>query len=299
MFLWPIPVLLSITVFAAWFTSVMRGMYSKKVTSSAQGIWFFNLVQNLLCGITVAVIFLLSGGLGDFSLFSVALGSLMGLACMISLFAFLKACAIGPFSYSTVILSLSSIIPALSGLFFGETISIVQCIGILLMAVCIMLSPEASAPKEEKKTGIKWILLCAVSAIGSGGVGVAQKFHQSSSVHGDEWAAFLLSGFLVSSLLSAGFLFINKQPKNKEQYRITKIWILPAVVGIIFAFQHSINLFLVGKLEAIIVFPLVNLLPMILSIVTGFMLFKERLSLKRTVGLLVGILSCVLLSGIF
>ena len=56
---------------------------------------------------------------------------------------YLKAFDIGPFSYTMVIASLSTIIPALSGFFFfNETISVVQIIGMILMVICFIFSVD-------------------------------------------------------------------------------------------------------------------------------------------------------------
>lgn len=303
MFSLPIPLLLVITVLASWITSVLRGAYSKGVSSANDKLWFFNLVQNLVCLISIIVIFACSGGIGSFSFYTVALGVALSLANVFGLYANLKAFAVGPFSYTTVIVSLSAIIPTVSGLFFGETISLVQWIGIALMAVCIILSPERGQSGTERKASIKWLLLCFVAAAFSGSIGVLQKVHQSSAAHKGEMATFLIAGFAVSTTVAA-VLYIKALITNKklgikpQNINHAAMWIIPIFTGIAFAFPHSLNLFLAGALDSAIMFPIVNLCPMIISMITAMIMFKERLSLTRWAGLIIGILSTVLVSGI-
>ena len=287
------------TIVACCVRSVFNGCYSKKVSSDNYHTWLFGLVQSLFCLTSIIGIFLVSGGLGSFSALSVGLGILIGAADILVLVSTLKALSIGPFSYTVIITSLGSVIPTLSGYFFGETISLVQYGGVVLMVVCLLLSPESSANKEEKKASLKWIALCSVAAVCSGTVGVVQKIHQSSSV-GNERSALLVGAFAFSSLFSLVVFLLEKRKGSPDGCTCSKYIVLglPAISGFVFAFQHCINLFLSGAMPAIIVFPLINLLPMILSMIAGFLIFKEKLTRKQWVGLACGIASSVLVSGI-
>lgn len=300
MFSLPIPILLVITVIASWLNSLICGFFPKRVSSDDGAIDAFNLLRNLFCAAGVALLLSLSGALGSVSLFTVVLGVLMGLANIFGVLAHLKAFAIGPFSYTTVIVSLSAIIPALSGLFFGESVSAVQWVGVALMVLCLFLSPE-KAEGEQKKVNAKWMILSLVSAALSGVTGIIQKVHQNSE-HADEMGALLISTFAVSAVISAFMLLFGKNKRNVGAFdsamRRPLFWILPIVGGCVFAFPHTINLFLSGQLKSVIFFPIVNLCPMLVSMLSGMLIFRERLSLRRWAGVAVGILSTVLLAGI-
>ncbi len=303
MFSLPLPLLLVITVAASWITSVLRGAYSKSVSSASDKLWFFNLIQNLSCLIGISIIFICSGGIGEFSLYSVILGAALSLANVFGLYANLKAFAIGPFSYTAVIVALSAIIPTVSGLFFGESIGIIQWIGIGFMALCIILSPDRTHSQAERKASAKWIILCLVAAGFSGTTGVLQKIHQSSADHKGEMAAFLISGFTVSVIISS-FMYIKEKIRfsklgiKPQPINIAAMWIIPVFTGITFSFPHSLNLFLAGALPSAIMFPIVNLCPMIISMITAMILFKEKLSRMRWAGLIIGVLATVLVSGV-
>lgn len=300
MFSLPIPILLVITVIASWLNSLICGYFPKRVSSDDGAIDAFNLFRNLFCAAAIAILLALSGALGSVSLFTILLGVLMGLANIFGALAHLKAFAIGPFSYTTVIVSLSAIIPALSGLFFGESISAFQWVGVALMALCLFLSPE-KGEGEQKKASVKWMILSLISAALSGITGIIQKVHQNSE-HADEMGALLISTFAVSAVISAVMLAFRKKKGKIGAFDSVMhkpiFWILPIVGGCVFAFPHTINLFLSGKLDSVIFFPIVNLCPMLVSMLSGMLIFRERLSLRRWAGVAVGILSTVLLAGI-
>ena len=299
MFALPIPILFAITIVACCVKSVFDGYFSKKVSSDDCHTWLFGLLQSVFCLVSIIGIFLVSGGLGHFSFFSLGLGLIIGAASIFCLIATLKAFAVGPFSYTTVITSLGSVIPTLSGYFFGESVTLVQYIGVVLMIVCLFLSPEGSKEGESKTATAKWLLLSLTASLLSGTVGVVQKIHQTSDYR-DERAAMLVGAFAFSIAVSAVICIrqSRKTPKSNVTSARRRLWLIPVFTGMIFGFQHTVNLSLSGAMPAIIVFPLVNLCPMILSMVCGFIIFREKLSLKRWIGVVVGILSSILVSGI-
>ncbi len=289
----PIPVLLSLAVCTSFLLSILRGIYSKQRDMTGYYLWQFNFLQGIACLIGVTAIHLGSGSSFRFSWFSVGLGIALAACNVISLYSTLKAYSLGTFSYSSVIIALSAIIPTLCGLFLGETILPAQYIGVALMIVCILLSPDKKQDSNRSADG-KWLFWCAVAFVSSGGVGVIQKIHQRSAHHA-EMSALLIVGFALSALFAVGMLQHNK-PQTVEKTK-SVLWI-PLISGACFAFPHTINLVLAGQLPAVIMFPIVNLCPMILSMLFAFTFMKERLSVTQWVGIAFGILSTVFVSGI-
>lgn len=301
MFTLPIGLLFVITIVTVWATGFLRGFYSKHFPDKALFLWNFNFWQNLACLVGIILVYTVSGGLGRFSWFSVGLGVAIGISSVIGLNANLQAFSTGPFAYTSVIVSLSAIIPTLSGLFFGETISASQYIGIALMIVCILLSPQTGNTQQVHKASTHWLLLCLVAALCSGFLGVVQKVHQHSIDHRSEMAAMLISCFAVSTIF-AGVQYWRHLPhrgtSSTDKPMTTHAIVLPILCGLSFAFPQTINLFLVGQVPAAVFFPIVNLTPMILTMVSAVIIFKERLSRKRWIGIGVGIVSTIFLSGI-
>ncbi len=294
----PIPALLTISIIVSVISSLSRAFYTKKVSSQSADLDVFNFVLNSVCGI---VVLLLSGGNLKGSLYSVIMGVVFGALCVFQLKTNLKALGIGPFSYTTVIVSLSAIIPTLSGLFFGEKIDAFQYIGIGLMVVCILLSNEKKKG-EDKKASTLWLVLCLLSSLFNGFIGVFQKIHQNSS-HKDEITVFLLSAFVFASLFSLGsLLWERRKPeiRSEQKFTLRKWYVLvPVVGGGALGTCHIVNLVLSGKLDSAVMFPMVNLIPFAISAIAATFIFKEKLSKRRFVGILVGVLATVFVTGVF
>ncbi len=302
MFSWPLPLLLVLTVLASTTISILRGVYSKKYPMSGVYLWRFNFWQNIFCFAAILLIYLLSGSALTVSLFSVLLGVFLAIANIMSIEGLLKAQACGSFAYTNVIISLSSIIPSMCGpLFFNEKATVSQFIGIGLMVICIVLSPGKD-DEQRRDVSLKWLLFCAVSFVFTGVTGVVQKVHQSSELHSSEMPALLLTCFLVSFLLSGLKLLAERAKTSKSDEKPHRItlpeFLFPALTGLGFAFPHTINLFLSGRLPTVILFPVVNLCPMMLVMLYAVLVFRERLTAKQWVGIGVGILSTVFVSGI-
>lgn len=302
MFEWNYYILFCITIVTGWLSMFLRGLYTRKVPSGEFFFWCFDLLQNISCLLGISFICIFSGAVSRFSLFTVLLGVIFGMVNVFYLNLSLKSYSCGPFSYITIIISLSAIISTLSGVFFGERISLMQFIGIILMACCIILSP-AKTDDTKKEFNVKWLVLSLGAMIFGGLVGVIQKIHQSSDYHNEEMAALLIIGFFISSAFSAiKFVSVSSKIRKETPEKSIKFpkctLLIPIACGIAFAFPHTINLYLVGKFPAVIFFPIVNIAPMVLSILSSVVFFKERLSLKSWIGIVVGAISGVFLSGI-
>lgn len=302
MFSLPIPLLIILSVITSALISILRGKYAKSYPMSGVYLWRFNFYQNIFCFSDILLIYLFSSAKFNFSVFSVLLGALLAVANILSLEGILKAQACGSFAYTTVIVALSAIIPSMSGpVLFGEKVTFSQFVGIALMVICILLSPGKDEG-EKRSFSLKWLLFCAVAFVFSGAVGVVQKIHQNNAAHKAEMPALLLTCFFVSFVLSGIKLIIERGRTKKSGERLNKLTpavvLFPAAAGLCFAFPHTINLFLSGRLASVVFFPTINLCPMMLTMLYAVFGFKEKLTAKQWAGIAVGVLSTVFVSGI-
>lgn len=302
MFSLPIPLLIVLSVIASALIGILRGKYAKSYPMSGVYLWRFNFYQNIFCFLSILLIYLFSGTEFSFSVFSVLLGAALAVANILSLEGLLQAQACGSFAYTSVIVALSAIIPSMSGpVLFGEKVTVSQFAGIGLMIICIILSPGNDGG-ERRAINLKWLLFCTVAFVFSGAVGVVQKIHQNNAAHKAEMPALLLTCFFVSFALSGIRLITERGRTKKSGERLNKLTpavvLFPAVSGLCFAFPHTINLFLSGRLASVVFFPTINLCPMLLTMLYAVFGFKERLTAKQWAGIAVGILSTVFVSGI-
>lgn len=302
MFSLPIPLLIVLSVIASALIGILRGKYAKSYPMSGVYLWRFNFYQNIFCFLSILLIYLFSGAEFSFSVFSVLLGAALAVANILSLEGLLQAQACGSFAYTSVIVALSAIIPSMSGpVLFGEKVTVSQFAGIGLMIICIILSPGNDGG-ERRAVNLKWLLFCTVAFVFSGAVGVVQKIHQNNAAHKAEMPALLLTCFFVSFALSGIRLITERRRMKKSGESLNKltlaVLLFPAVSGLCFAFPHTINLFLSGRLASVVFFPTINLCPMLLTMLYAVFGFKERLTAKQWAGIAVGILSTVFVSGI-
>ena len=271
-------ILLAVTMASCLSVGIFKNYFSKKISNTQRGYQLFNMVSSIVCAL---VIFAYAGFKLEGSVYTVIIGSVFGVVTALAAIFNLAAVSIGPLSYTTVMLSSSTVITALSGLFFGEMPTVFQWIGIVLMMVCIILATNSDHGSERKKASAKWLILSIFAAVFTSGVGLLQKVHQESKYSG-ELSLMLFVAFIFSTLFSVALYLISikKDPPIIEK-SARKVVILLAVmltvVGIAIALNNIINLYLIGVMDSAVIFPIVNGGHLILSILAGLVLFREKL----------------------
>ena len=264
--------LLAISMLCALGANVIKKHSTAKFGSKSSLRFFFNAAVSLSC----VFVFLIISGIPEISKFTLLLGMLFGTVTALQFLFSLMSYENGPFSYTSVIVSLSTIIPALSGyLIWNEKIASIQIVGMALMLICFALSVDFS--KNQKKASALWYVYVFVTFIATGFIGVMQKWHQSSEYKG-ELDGFLIVAFSCSFILSLiGFFFFSfKQNGNEaldssdKKSGISAVFILLMVLcGVCAAANNKMNLYLSGIMDSAIFFPVVNGGGMILSTVTS------------------------------
>ena len=297
---------LIISMSAALAVGLFRKAFAGKGGDSTLSRHIFNAGVSLIAAI---VLLAWSGfSFASVSLFTIILGIAFGLVVAIQHIANLRAIAIGPLSYTTVIVSLSTLIPALSGaIIWGEKLSFIQIAGIALLVVCLVLSVDKDT--GGKKASVKWLLFCGIAFLFCGLIGVMQKWHQTSA-YASEINAFLVISFAASflySVISAAVTVVSGKESTaalpsakiiKEAFMPIMLFMM-LVCGAGSAINHKLNLYLSGVIPSAVFFPLVNGGNLILITICAVIFFKERLSIKQWIGLFVGIVSVILLCNPF
>ena len=293
----PIVVLFVVSMAANLLGGLVRTYYSKSVSSSMAGYHLFNAVSSLVCGVTLLA---LSGGDFRMSAYTLVTALIFGVITALQQVTNSAALSLGPWSYTSVIASMSTVITALSGtLFFDETIRTTQIFGIALMLVCLVLSVAKENGEQKKKT-LRWFLISLVCLCCCGGVGLMQKIHQSSA-HREELTMFLVIAFLCSFVFSSVNLAIlrcGKGEKTPVFDRKTAVWMLVCLFvagGIGIALNNLINLYLSGVVASAVFFPIVNGGGLVLITLASVILFREKLSGRQWIGLALGIAATLLL----
>lgn len=289
---------LILSLCAALGVSICRKYYA--IIGSYGGADGF--IFNAVGGLVAAAVLFCWGGVGPCSTFTVLLGLAFGAVTALQSITNFSALQCGPMSYTSVIISFSTVISALSGvIFFDESIGWSQIVGIILMLVSFVLAAKGG---DGKKANLKWLMLCLIAFAATGGIGIMQKVHQSSQYR-DELGGFLIIAFVSSAAICALFsFFMIKRSKKAEGVKASKkpLWLVIAVMaacGVGVAVNNKFNLYLSGVMPSAVFFPIVNGGGLVLSTLAALLIFKERLTRRQWVGVVIGIASVVFLCDPF
>ncbi len=262
--------------------------FGKNVMKGHRDTLLFNAVS---C-IGSVVYFLFRGASLDISAYSIIIALIFGAVIVAAQYFALLAMGLGSMSYSVLFTYLSMLIPTLFGvLYYAQTVSGLQVVGLILMVVSFFLSCDL---RDKTNLNLKWLAAALGSFVGWGLVGVCQQLHQNSpyaaELHGFLLWTFLFSGFLFGIL----FLFSKKDGSTKGSFRLLPI-LLIILTGAAIGAINEINLYLSGAMPGIVFFPIVNGGVIILSTLSAIILFREKLPRMQLIGLIAGIISVLCL----
>ena len=277
-------VLLLFSILGASLNSAI--MHKAKLTEKG-AIYKFNLFGALVwCG----CLFIANGGRLHLDANTLLWGCIYGITQ--ALFILFKTAAMnsGPVSITTLIGNCSLVVSVVvCFIMWNEPISLADIAGLVLLMVGLSLTTY-------KKTGgtftKKWAVLSLLFLVLGAGVGITFKGFSKSG--GTEYtsdmmivAAFvMLISYTVICLFAGGFAF-KPTPNAKKENRL--FIILALVSGLLSCLYNRLNIYLSGALDGVIFFPSFNGGVVVLSTVVSMIIFKEKLSVKQLLGLLLGI----------
>ena len=288
-----------ITMSAGLLAIISKTFYSRMNGAGTKAYFVYNGIVSALCTV---LFFAFSGFKFEASLYTVLLALAFGAVTLVQIISNLSALACGPLGYTTLLISLSCVIPALSGpVFWPETDKfdpLNHISGLVLVVICCILSMNKSKGGEEKKASMRWFVLCMIAALATGGIGLLQRVHQTSA-HSEEIGAFLMCSFAFSAICSfVALLFLKSKKDSTDKTQMNEKSSAKSIVVLVIIFvacalgtalNNQINLYLSGVVETIIFFPIVNIGGLVLSLLTSFIVFKEKLTLRQWIGVVVGV----------
>lgn len=295
--------LLGISMLACLVGFLTKKIWCNQYSNAPSLTHLYNAITSIISALSIWIFMGLK--FPELSWFTVLLGVVFGIVTALQAVFMIKAFEKGSFSYTSVLISLSTIIPTLSGvLFFHETISPIQIVGIAFMMVCFVCSVEHKG--SEKKASWIWLLYVGVAFLMTGVIGILQKWHQSTVYRG-ELDGFLLIAFVISFFYSGiSFVALNAQcressneSKKSLSNKLVSVLLLIVFGGICVAANNKINLYLSGVMDSAVFFPVVNGGGLILSTISSLVFFKEKPTVRQWIGMVIGIVAVVLLCNPF
>ena len=276
--------LLLLSILAASLNSAV--MHKADLTEQG-AIYRFNLLGALMWCVCL---FLANGGRLHLDASVLLWGCIYGVTQ--ALFILFKTAAMnsGPVSVTTLIGNCSLVVSVVvCFVLWNEPVSLADMTGLLLLMLGLTLTTYKKASAGFTK---KWALLSLLFLVLGAGVGII--FKAFSKNGGAEYtsgmmivaAIVMLISYTVICLFTGGFASKSSLYAKKEKRFFV---ILALVSGLLSCFYNRLNLYLSGALDGVIFFPSFNGGVVVLSSVFSIILFKEKLSAKQYIGLLLGV----------
>ncbi len=272
--------------------SAGRNMLSKFVSKTAFGKKSFYRLQACIFtsgGIALAVF-------TDFkvpSILTVVLALAYALFLILAQWCYTVALGKIRVSICSTIYSLGFIIPTLSGvIFWNERFTAFDFLGLCAVIAAIIISGQNRRTACGQPTKKVFFIALVIAMLSSGGLGLMQKTQQSLP-HSEEKSIFVLIAFAVAAIVSFVSSFFAKEdeeaPKKKQ-------FVFAMLTGACFGICNLLNTTLAGKLDSALFFPLQNISVILLTIVLGCLITKEKLTKKSAIIFILGAAAMIFLN---
>lgn len=224
------------------------------------------------------------------------LSTISGIILSVSFFIY--ALSIKYFGISITALSgkMSILIPIIVGfVLLGDEILVHRIIGIIMIFPALYLLLYEN-DKQAKTNKIKYLIFPILLFLFTGSNDSIFKIADTYYLLGNisNVYMFLTNAFAISFVIAIIFILIQKPSINKNQYLKTSI--AGVELGILNWYSTFFFLRVIRLLPISIFIPLYNICFVLLSVLLGRILFKEKFDKNKIIGSIIAILSIVLLS---
>ena len=256
--------------------------FCDKHISSQEGNMLYNAIKFLI-GSLLLLPMALTDSAPKFELGVVICGVACGVMYAVSKTVILKGYKKTSVAFMTLCHAAGMIIPCVIGHFFWlEKLSILSVVGILLTMTSIVLLKDSKTDKKKFKT--VGIVIGIVVFLTSGGVMVAQKlmglYFAGQSIGAYNFYSFIVAFFILC-------FFAKSKNIDKKSKKAVLICSMGSAVSL--SIISIVMTKMAGSVPSVVLFPLFNGLGIIFVCVGSVFVFKEKLSIKNVVGLLLGV----------
>lgn len=272
----------------------LQSGFSKKSDKSLYDSVFYNMFMFLMAAVFFSP-FLLNGSIERLTLIQ---GIIMGILSVVFQFFYICAFSKGKMTLTVIINNFSMLLPiGVSYYMFNEPIGFMKSIGILLALVSLVLV-TAKGKKEsiaKKSDNMLWLACMVLVFLSNGFISINQKIYSKTAPNFQVFA-FVAIAYISATVISAVILIAMKLLNHQNKSKLnSKMLISGASAGVIIGIFQCLNTYAASVIDGAVLYSSYNCATSILSAVVGRVLFKERLSKKQFVGVLIGIGSIVFL----
>ena len=204
-----------------------------------------------------------------------------------------KALSIGNVSLTAMISNFSMVLNVLmSYIFFDEPISAMRLFGISLTVTSFII---CNGGGEKGGVDRKWLILAVLAMFSTSAGSIVQKM-LGESPYRNENQAFISCLYLVSALIG-GLIYPVLRKSEKLNLKIGFGMIKYAVaVGVSLALYQWVYTYGLANIEGTFLFPSLSGGTIILTTLSGILIFKDKFTHRQIVGVIIGIISLVLMN---
>ena len=204
------------------------------------------------------------------------------------------ALQIGSYAMSMLVLSYSIVFSIGYGLIFlGEPITVLTCIGFLLMLLSIYFVRAPKRSEERQGVSFGWVICIGIAALGNGLFGVVQRMQQL------QFENTCTNEFMVIALaFSSCVLFAVGMKKDREDLKYILRHGLPwtAAAGVSNGVTNAMVVVLYTLMPISLSSPIRVGVKIVMSFLLSVLVFREKFQKSQVVGVILGTAALVLLN---
>lgn len=285
--------LLPFLSFIASVKALIQGRFGRQYGKNSQDAVMYNCVMFAATALIFFILYLFSGE-GLPSAPTVYLAVVVGACSVAFQFFYTKALGRGSVSLTALINGFYILFPTVLGIAaYGERIVPVQMVGAALFVATMLLTVT---PEQGRRNDGKWLAMALACMAASGTVNALQKVHQHTAAHA-EYTSFIVLNNIAAFVFSLLIYLIHRARTGERRTApFTPRVVAPiGLVGLILGLYNVLTLYLSGRLDSVIMYPAINVINMAFTTLWSVTVFKDRLSRRKALVLLVGTVSVVLI----
>lgn len=204
-----------------------------------------------------------------------------------------KALSLGNISLTVLMVNSSVLVLTLfSWLFFGEPISIIRFVAIVMMVASLVI---CNATSKIESTERKWLIYSILATLSTSCATIVQKMF-GESPFSNENRAYISCMYLLATIIGLVVLvFMNS--KEKAEFKIKPRMIkYAAAVGISLALYQLVFTYGLAHIDGTFLFPAQTGVSVVFATISGVLIFKDRFTSRQIAGVILGALSLVLMN---
>ena len=256
------------------------------------------MLQNLLAAVSAVILLLISGEFSKIDLPTILYSGFSGIMLVICSACGLYAVRAGTMALSSMFSTAGLIVPCIAGIIlYDEKMRLMQWLGIALF-LCAAFLLISSGKKIKADFSPKTILLL-IGAMLSNGITMTLQTVFKREVVGGSVTAFSFLSFIIPALILLSFMsgYRVKAPEQCKEKPEKKLILLALVSAIVLFVINQLATTAADKVQPVVLFTFINGGNTIIAAVMAALVFKEKLTVKSVLGIVLGIGALVIIKA--